>query len=200
MSILSVFDVLEVIWTPQNTYLINKMVSNSRVTRTGVVGRAVWLFFTRVRSINWCPLLRVTIRTSIAAWSQGLRLTGRDIELCTRFDTPNSPELTPTSNSRVTRTGVVDHVVWLFCKSTVDRLISTLESDYYDVHRGLRSGFVSNRSGCRVMYTFWHPWTPPKYLKKWGSYEVNFRVIRVLEVNSSLRGSILHLRNDMAVL
>ena len=71
-------------------------------------------FFTRVRSINWCPLLRVTIRTSIAAWSQGLRLTGRDIELCTRFDTPNSPELTPTSNSRVTRTGVVDHVVWLF--------------------------------------------------------------------------------------
>ena len=59
-------------------------------------------FFTRVRSINWCPLLRVTIRTSIAAWSQGLRLTGRDIELYTRFDTPNSPELTPTSNSRVT--------------------------------------------------------------------------------------------------
>ena len=41
MSILSVFDVIEVIWTPQNTYLINKMVSNSRVTRTGVVGRAV---------------------------------------------------------------------------------------------------------------------------------------------------------------
>ena len=164
MSILSVFDVIEVIWIPQNTYLI-KMASNSRVTRTGVVGRAVWLFFTRVRSINWCPLLRVTIRTSIAAWSQGLRLTGRDIELCTRFDTPNSPELTPTSNSRVTRTGVVDHVVWLFCKSTVDRLISTLKSDYYDVHRGLRSGFVSNRSGCRVMYTFWHPLTPPKYLK-----------------------------------
>ena len=41
MSILSVFDVIEVIWTPQNTYLINKMVSNSRGTRTGVVGRAV---------------------------------------------------------------------------------------------------------------------------------------------------------------
>ena len=94
MSILSVFDVIEVIWTPQNTYLI-KMVSNSRVTRAGVV----------------------------------------------------------------------DHVVWLFCKSTVDRLISTLESDYYDVHRGLRSGFVSNTSGHRVTYTFWHPWTPPKYLK-----------------------------------
>ena len=73
-----------------------KMASNSRVTRTGVVGRAVWLFLTRVRSINWCLLLRVTIRTSIAAWSQGLRLTGRDIELCTRFDTPSSPELTPT--------------------------------------------------------------------------------------------------------
>ena len=161
MSILSVFDVIEVIWTPQNTYLINKMVSNSRVTRTGVVGRAVWLFFTRVRSINWCSLLRVTIRTSIAAWSQGLRLTGRDIELCTRFDTPNSPELTPTSNSRVTRTGVVDHVVWLFCKSTVDRLVSTLESDYYDVHRGLRSGFVSNRDRdielCIRFDTLGHP-------------------------------------------
>ena len=166
MSILSVFDVIEVIWTPQNTYLI-KMASNSRVTRTGVVGRAVWLFFTRVRSINWCPLLRVTIRTSIAAWSQGLRLTGRDIELCTRFDTPNSPKLTPTSNSRVTRTGVVDHVVWLFfarVRSTDWYPLSRV-TDYYDVHRGLRSGFVSNTSGYRVTYTFWHPWTPPKYLK-----------------------------------
>ena len=117
-------------WGHLDTPKFIKMASNSRVTRTGVVGRAVWRFFTRVRSINWCPLLRVTIRTFIAAWSQGLRLTGRDIELCTRFDTPNSPELTPTSNSRVTRTGVVDHVVWLFCKSTVDRLVSTLESDY----------------------------------------------------------------------
>ena len=98
-----------------------KIPTSSKWHRIRLEGYSYWCgwscsvtFFTRVRSINWCPLLRVTIRTPIAAWSQGLRLTGRDIELCTRFDTPNSPELTPTSNSRVTRTGVVDHVVWLF--------------------------------------------------------------------------------------
>ena len=44
MSILSVFDVIEVIWTPQNTYLINKMAGiefEGYSPRTGVVGRAV---------------------------------------------------------------------------------------------------------------------------------------------------------------
>ena len=40
----------------------------------------------------------------------------------------------------------------------------------------------------------------PPNTSKMRYEEVNFRVIHVLEVNSSLRGSILHLRNDMAVL
>ena len=88
----------------QNTYL--KMTSNSRVTR--VIEHVVWLCFTRVRSTDWCALSRVTIRTFIAPWTQGLCLTARDIELCIRFDTPSSPGLTATSNSRVTRTGVFE--------------------------------------------------------------------------------------------
>ena len=84
MSILSVFDVIEVIWTPQNTYLHQNGIEFEGYS-------------------YWC------------GWS------------CS---------------------------VTFFYKSTVDKLMSTLESDYSDVHRGLKSGFASNRSGYRVMHTF----------------------------------------------